>query len=227
MSGTALQRIMEYSMPEPNSGCWLWLRFCDARGYGRIHYKGQAALAHRVAYECIRGAIPPKLHLCHKCDNPGCVNPDHMFVGTPADNVADMLRKGRESRAPRPYHQGRGNPNAKITEDVVRAILLSPLKQREAAAAFGVAPSWVQRVRKREVWKHVEVPADQIPPRRFFGKLGRKLTGDQVAAMRLDTRPTRTIARDYGVSPDFVRRVQRGHAWKVVHRRAFELGSAP
>lgn len=164
-----LSRIEALSMPEPNSGCWLWLGSA-CLGYGRMRFGGQSRLAHRVAYEAMRGPIPKGMVLCHKCDNPGCVNPDHMFVGTQADNVRDMVQKGRISRAERPQQWGTGNGNSRITDDVVRAILLSPLPQREAAKAYGVAPSWVQRIRKREVWRHIEVPADQLPPRKFFTK---------------------------------------------------------
>lgn len=165
-----LSRILAHSMPEPNSGCWLWLRGVNVAGYGRIRHKGAARLAHRVAWFANHGPIPEGMRLCHKCDNPGCVNPAHMFVGTQADNVRDMMRKGRENRDPRPYSWGEKNGNSRITADVVRAILLSPLNQRDTAAAFGVAPSWVQRIRKREVWRHVEVPAERVPPRRFFSK---------------------------------------------------------
>ena len=164
-----LNRVLERSMPEPNSGCWLWLD-CTWQGYGRMRHAGENRLAHRLSYEAVHGPIPEGEVVCHKCDNPGCVNPGHLFLGTQADNVADMLRKGRENRNPRPYHQGRKNPNSRITEDAVRGILLSLLNMRAAAEVYGVAPSWVQRIRKREVWVHVEVPAEQIPPRRFFTK---------------------------------------------------------
>lgn len=170
LDAATLSRIANRSMPEPNSGCWLWLGCTCRNGYGRLYFKGGPKLAHRVAWEAQYGPIPAGKVLCHKCDNPGCVNPDHMTVGTQADNVADMVRKGRENRDPRPYQQGERNQNSRITADVVRSILLSPLPQREAAKAFGVAPSWVQRIRKREVWQHVEVDAAQLPPRRFFSK---------------------------------------------------------
>jgi len=157
-------------MPEPNSGCWLWLDYTNRQGYGRMLWEGRPQLAHRLSFEEAKGAIPDGLYACHKCDVPSCINPDHLFAGTPADNIADMLTKGRECRDPRPYQQGERNQNSKITEDVVRGILVSPLAQRAAAKVYGVAPSWVQRIRKREVWTHVHVPAEQIPPRRFFTK---------------------------------------------------------
>lgn len=157
------ERLAEQSMPEPMSGCTLWLGCACKRGYGRIHVPGRGAkLAHRIAYELEYGPITPGLVLLHKCDNPGCINPRHLRAGTQAENVADMVEKGRENRDPRPYHRGTSNPNSYLTADLVRNVLLSDLPQAAAADHFGIARSWVQRIRAREVWTHVDVPLHQI-----------------------------------------------------------------
>jgi hypothetical protein len=165
-------RLERWSIPEPNSGCTLWLGAACKHGYGRIQVPGRGPkLAHRIAYEVKNGPIPEGLKLLHKCDNPGCINPDHLQPGTQAENVADMMAKGRENRDPRPYHQGTKNPNSYITEDLVRNVLLSDLPQKAAAYHFGIAGSWVQRIRAREVWKHIDFPVDQIarPARKLIG----------------------------------------------------------
>ena len=79
------------SIPEPNSGCWLWLGRCDGKGYGRFNN----TMVHRLSYLAARGPISAGLLVLHKCDVPGCINPDHLFLGTALDNARDRDRKGR------------------------------------------------------------------------------------------------------------------------------------
>lgn len=97
-------RLFELSTPEPNSGCWLWSGRANRRGYGVLYVRGKNLFAHRVSYEEHRGPIPPGLLVCHKCDNPPCINPDHLFVGTQSDNLTDMHRKKRH-HAHRPEYR--------------------------------------------------------------------------------------------------------------------------
>lgn len=93
---TLLQdRIWQNCIPVPFSGCWIWLGSVGAGRYGRIMVRGKRKQAHRVAYEAFKGLIPKGLCACHRCDVSLCVNPDHLFLGTQADNVRDCLAKGR------------------------------------------------------------------------------------------------------------------------------------
>lgn len=95
------ERLLSLCIPEPNSGCWLWLGAIATSGYGRIGvgYKNEGTRgtdqAHRVAYKMFIGPIPNGADVCHQCDNRICINPDHLFVGTRQDNVDDMMRKER------------------------------------------------------------------------------------------------------------------------------------
>lgn len=93
------ERIVTYSHVEPNTGCWLWLGSVRTDGYGTVYVRRNGRpvnyAAHRASYTLWRGPIPDGLFVCHKCDTKLCVNPDHFFLGTAADNAADMVAKGR------------------------------------------------------------------------------------------------------------------------------------
>src|SRR6476660_6501286 len=81
-----------------DTGCWNWAKSKTKAGYGTLRsYDNVLLYAHRFSWELHHGPIPPKLYVCHHCDNPGCVRPDHLFVGTHNDNMQDMLKKGRGS----------------------------------------------------------------------------------------------------------------------------------
>ncbi len=92
--------LLERSIPEPMSGCWLWLRARIPEGYGHIAVDGKNLGAHRVSYETFVGPIPDGLWVLHRCDTPPCINPRHLFLGTHKQNVADSAAKGR-------HHHGR------------------------------------------------------------------------------------------------------------------------
>lgn len=106
-----LERFIDKFIPEPNSGCWLWTAYTLPKGYGRIKVDGKAVLAHRVSHELHVGPIPEGLHVLHRCDTPSCVNPDHLFLGTPQDNMTDKMQKGRHVAL-----KGSEHVRAKLTE---------------------------------------------------------------------------------------------------------------
>lgn len=140
----------------PWSGCWLWDRALNASGYGNFappaaYCDGRIVamqLAHRLAYEAYVAPIPDGMSVCHHCDVRACCNPDHLWLGTNADNVSDRARKGRSAKM-----IGHANGRAKLTGEAVEAILRLDAPTRELATRFGVSMSTVQRVRGGKSWR--------------------------------------------------------------------------
>jgi len=130
--------------------CWLWNRWKDKDGYGQIRRFGRKCRAHRVAYELTRGPIPKGRFVLHSCDNPSCVNPQHLWIGTHTDNVRDMMNKGRNV-----YLHGERNPHSKLTNEVVLEIRNAVGSSYSIARRFNISQSNISRIRARKTWPHV------------------------------------------------------------------------
>lgn len=114
-------------------------------------------LAHRFIYEAYVGPIPVGHNVCHRCDNPSCVRPEHLFLGSQRENVADMDRKGRRRSSQR-SQSGTMNNHAKLTEESVREIrhrLLAGDLHRVIAETYGVRPSAISNIARGKTWSHV------------------------------------------------------------------------
>jgi len=160
-----LDRFLDKTIPEPNSGCLLWYGAKGSRQYGHFALAGRVERAHRAAWLLQRGPIPTGKCVLHKCDNPGCVNLDHLFVGTHAENMADMRVKGRavgnkgdangSRRKIESRPRGEGHPRARLTDEAVRFARASALSHAEIARMFGVAKSTMAAARSGFRWRHV------------------------------------------------------------------------
>jgi hypothetical protein len=146
-------------------GCWPWAEGRCGSGYGKFRYATKGYASHRLAYEIQHGPIPEGLCVLHRCDNPPCCNPAHLFAGTHADNMKDRNSKGRQARgdkvASRLYpgiRKGTLNGRARLTESTVvliRAEYANGATLVELAQQHGVSFSAVSRLVRRETWAHV------------------------------------------------------------------------
>jgi hypothetical protein len=138
--------------------CWNWTgsrnKCRGALWHGTWRPEGAEGpeLTHRAAWRLFVGEIPDGLCVCHKCDNPACVNPDHLFLGSPSDNAKDMWAK---SRARPTQTHGEKHWAAKLTAEIVQRIRASNERDADLAVKYGVARSTICDIRKRRIWKHV------------------------------------------------------------------------
>jgi len=131
--------------------CWPWLASTKQGGYGKIvGDNGRLLLAHRAAYQLAVGPTPDNLVVCHRCDNPNCVNPAHLFLGTQAENLRDMRAKGR-GNPPR----GNRHPNARLNDSLVTSIRADARSHRQLARAYGIGKSTVGMIKAGATWTHV------------------------------------------------------------------------
>jgi len=148
--GMSLAEKLDYcSMPEPNSGCWLWIGGCTDRGYGNMRFDGKNLGAHRMSWKRHNGPIPPGGVICHRCDTPSCINPDHLFLGIQADNIKDAAAKGRMPRGEKSW-------NAVLTEPQIINTLADNRTAPEIARDHGAAPTTIYAVKSGRTWKHLQ-----------------------------------------------------------------------
>jgi hypothetical protein len=174
--------------------CWPWTG-CRSLGYGVLSINNRQRRAHRVIYEIAKGLIPKGLRICHKCDNPPCCNPDHLFVGTAKDNSLDMAQKERAGR-----NKLKGEQVAAIREDARTT--------KEIAKDYGVCWSNIAAIKAGVTWVHVGGSKRR--------RKRAKLTDAQVRAIRKDPRTGFEIAADYGITYQQVSRIKRRERWTHV-----------
>lgn len=154
-NGKSIEYALDYhGWTVTESGCWEWNGPRSNTGYGVVYHAGETLIASRVAYRLWKGDEPGDLFVCHTCDNPPCINPEHLWLGTNADNMRDMAEKGRADSKP-----GELTHNAKLTDEAVREI-----RTRRAAgevgsllaSEYGVTESCISQVATYRSWRHVE-----------------------------------------------------------------------
>lgn len=164
----AILDLIERLEKEGPKKCWQWPLKTDRQGRGRYWLNGKLELAHRAVWRIKRGPIPAGKMLCHTCDNQGCVNPSHLYVGTHADNMRDMKDRKRYFAAKEPervrelgrklgssntWSRGAKNPKAKLTSRQAASIRKSKLPTKTLTEIYGVARTTIQRIRSGNQWR--------------------------------------------------------------------------
>lgn len=163
------KRIAKHTgAPNSSTGCIEWIGSARGHGYGLFYHRKHIFTAHRVAWALKNGPISPALQVCHHCDNPRCVNTDHLFLGTPKENSQDMARKGRAPMRQHPERvprfpkgislypmPGEKNGRAILTNEDVLAIRASDLSSPKLAKMYAVTEGRIRQIRRGEGWTHI------------------------------------------------------------------------
>lgn len=172
-------KLERMSIPVTECGCWIWMGAIGGKRYGAVRHNSKTVRSNRAAWSAFRGDIPDGLHVLHICDVPLCINPDHLFLGTPLDNAQDREHKNRgnqpiglkNGRHTKPWRTSRGdhhytrripglrvgelNPRAKLSEQQVKDIRASSVPHRKLARQLGVSHTTIINIRRGRLWGHI------------------------------------------------------------------------
>lgn len=148
------ERILQNSQPITETGCLIWMGTTSG-GYGKIRWKGKRLFTHRAIYEDTHGELPKDLCACHTCDTPTCVNPNHIFAGTRAQNNADKTAKGRQAKGITQGKRGADCHYAKLSEYQVNLIRsMHGTNQYKIAEIFNISQSNVSKILSNKSWSN-------------------------------------------------------------------------
>lgn len=212
-------RILDNVQMCPMTGCWLWTGYVNSAGYGVITVqwdpttkRSSCDRAHRVSYRIFVGDFPAGTFICHKCDVPLCVNPAHLYAGSPATNVRDAVARGRQRNL-----TGEDHGMSKLTEDDVRKIRFlyatGNYFQYQLGAMFAVTQANIAEVVGGRTWSHVHTPEEK--KNHSATSLNRDLVV-RARALHANGVPARQLARDFAIPLTTMRSALHRKTWAHV-----------
>lgn len=152
------EKLWSRVVKSDGDGCWEWQGHRTPFGHGQLTHRGVSLYAHRVSWELLNGPIPDGASVCHRCDNPPCVRPSHLWLGSQRDNLRDMADKGRQGLHVDPSRATHGveHHKAKLTPELVREIRSSSESIHALSRRMGVARPTIKAVLSGRTWRHVE-----------------------------------------------------------------------
>lgn len=214
-----VSRVFDKVKVNVETGCWEWQGLKDVGGYGSIGVGGRHWKVHRLNWQMFNGQpVPEGMLVCHRCDNPPCCNPDHLFVGTHADNNADKVAKGRQAR-------GEDTAKSKLTDDKVREIFRLAHEGRawrSIARGLGLDTVTIRQVLLGRTWGHLGLEPFTREPwsRPGTSKYAPKLTDDQVREIRARRAAGELcvpLAKEFGVTHRAILLVAKHKSYKHVN----------
>jgi len=231
------ETLFDYYERTP-AGCWEWTRGRFRSGYGAAYVDGRQQVAHRVAYEIVKGPIPAGMYVCHRCDNPPCINPDHLWLGSHRENMHDAIRKGRSSKPPvhvggehwrlkypHMVEHGEDNPNAIMTDEQViqmRKDYVSGHPLDAICARYEINRSTMHDYTSGRSWKHLlgvdgsptldELKAECARRRRNNARLTKEIA-DQIRKRLAAGETLSDLGAEYGVHKATIRDIKLNKTW--------------
>lgn len=211
-SPITIDRLLDALTVQTSRGCREWTAARSEGGYGVFNAGPDfPKTAHRLAYHLVHGPVPKGMQVCHRCDNPPCISPDHLFLGTPLENTQDCVRKGRARRA-----SGEAAALSKLTDEAVAEILESNESAAALAKRFGITRANIWYIKQRRTWRHVR--PDIGPPASKASlpyRSGRsKLSDVDVRAIFDSTESYAVLAERYGVVVSTIHFIKKGLSWR-------------
>jgi len=219
-----LKFYRKISNPDSN-GCMNWLGAKTRNGYGTLTWnKKPMTLAHRLSYKLHKGSIPENMCVCHTCDNPSCVNPDHLWIGTIAENNQDMVNKDRQ-------HLKKGmRLSSKLTELQIKDIrnkILQGITMVELSKVYGVSDRTINNINSGKLWPSIDTKEHRLlrlkkvkeMRSKHSSKLATKLTIEQIKEIKIrlsNGEGQKNIGLDYGVSQFCIYEIKHGRRWKDI-----------